>query len=287
MTRPLLVIDGPFVMYRSFFAMPSSIRGVDGHPVGALLGASNLVLRIAAETEPRAIVMCFGAEAAAYRTELYPPYHAAREQPPDELAWQFAQAQELFESLGWACAENPYYEADDLLHSLALDEAQAGGHALIASGDRDMYQCAAERVTMLFLRMGGRGFERVDPAEVQKRYGIPPRLVPDFIALRGDPSDGLPGAPGIGEKTAAALLQAHGSLEGAIAAAAQQRPKIAAALQDEHLIDYKDIATLRHVEQPRPADRPTSLEGGAAAARRLGMRALAERLEKATSLADL
>ena len=125
--------------------------------------------------------------------------------------------------------------------------------------------------------------------EVQQRYGIPPALVPDFIALRGDPSDSLPGAPGIGPKTAAELLVRHGSLEGAISGASQERPRVASSLTEnaDALRSFKEIATLRTGPVQRPPDRPTDLDGGAAAARRYGMNRLAERLEKAESVADL
>ena len=142
---------------------------------------------------------------------------------------------------------------------------------------------------MLYLKAGKVGFEEVDPAEVQRRYGIPPALVPDFIALRGDPSDGLPGAPGIGPKTAAELLVKHGSLEGAIAGADGERPRTAAALRDhaDELRAFADIAKLRTAEVERPEDRETDLRGGAAAARRFGMGRLAERLENAEKLTDL
>jgi DNA polymerase-1 len=143
-----------------------------------------------------------------------------------------------------------------------------------------MYQCASELVTVLYLKMGGAGVEEVDPVEVERRYGIPPSLVPDFIALRGDPSDGLPGAPGIGAKTAADLLRRHGSLAAAIEHAGEERPRVAAALRDgsAELLKFRDIATLRPIEVDRPADRATDLVGGAEAARRHGMRKLAERL---------
>jgi DNA polymerase-1 len=289
MSGPLLVIDGPFVLYRSFFALPDSIEGKDGHPVNALLGATNLILRIAADRSPRAIVVCFGAEAAKYRVELYAPYHAQRPPVPDALAWQFEQAPALFAAFGWSSASSPELEADDLLGSLATVEARAGGHTLIMTGDRDMYQCASEHVSVVYLKQGASGFEDVNPAEVKRRYGIAPELVPDFIALRGDPSDGLPGAPGIGAKTAAALLERHGSLEAAIAGADQERPRIAAALTDaaDELRAFRDIATLRHAELERPPDRTTNLAAGAAAARELGMNRLAERLEAAGALSEL
>jgi len=157
------------------------------------------------------------------------------------------------------------------------------------TGDRDMYQCVGDQVHVLYLKSGISGFEEVDIREVKRRYGIGPELVPDFIALRGDPSDGLPGAQGIGPKTAAELLSRHGSLEGAIASAAAERPRIAAALTDsaDQLRAFHDIATLRIVEVKRPPDRETDLLGGAEAARGLGLNRLAERLEAAGDVGEL
>jgi 5'-3' exonuclease len=280
MSGALLAVDGPFILYRSFFALPKSIVGVDGHPVNALLGATNLLLRVVDDRSPRAVVVCFGAEAAEYRVAAYPPYHAERPPVPDALQWQFDAAPELFAAFGWSSQSAPTLEADDVMHSLAQAETRAGGRSLILSGDRDMYQSASDSVTVLYLKMGGAGVEDVDPGEVEHRYGIPPSLVPDFIALRGDPSDGLPGAPGIGAKTATDLLRRHGSLEAAIEHAGEERPRIAAALRDNgaDLRKFRDIATLRAIEVDRPADRATDLVGGAEAARRYGMRKLAERL---------
>jgi DNA polymerase-1 len=289
MPGPLLVVDGPFVLYRSFFALPDSITGTDERPVNALLGAANVLLRIAADQDPRAIVVCFGAEAAAYRVEAFPAYHADRPPVPDALAWQFEQAPAFFDALGWYPLGSDEVEADDLLGSLADVEAAAGGETLILTGDRDMYQCVGDRIHVLYLKSGLSGFEEVDAAEVQRRYGVGPSLVPDFIALRGDPSDGLPGAAGIGPKTAAELLRKHGSLDGAIAKAGGERPRVAAALTEsaDELRSFKEIATLQHVDVERPVDRPTDLAGGAAAARGFGLNRLAERLDGAESLSDL
>jgi DNA polymerase-1 len=293
MPGPLLVVDAPFVLYRSFFALPDSIRGAEGRPVNALLGATNLLLRIAAETSPRAVVICFGAEQAPYRVELYAGYHAARPPMPEDLAWQFTQAPRLFTALGWYVEDAAELEADDLLGAHAQLEAAGGGETLLLTGDRDMYQCVTERTRVLYLKQGSSGFETVDAAEVQSRYGIAPAVVPDFIALRGDPSDGLPGAPGIGEKTAAELLRRHGTLDELLAAVerdgAGERPRIVFALREHAaaLRAFREIALLRPVEVTRPADRPTDLAGGAAAAAALGMGALAGRLESAGSLAEL
>ena len=293
MGAPLLAVDAPFLLYRSFFALPESIRGIDGHPVNAMLGATNALIRIAADTAPRAIVVCFGAEQAAYRVELYAGYHAQRPPMPDTLAWQFEQAPALFKALGWRVEDSPELEADDLLGAHALLEEEAGGEALILTGDRDMYQCVTHKTRVLYLKQGASGFETIDAAEVERRYGISPALVPDFIALRGDPSDGLPGAPGIGEKTAAALLRRHGSLEPLLAAVVEddagERPRIATALRDhaDALRAYREIAQLRPVDVSRPPDAATNLAAGAAAATALGMGNLAGRLDAATSLADL
>jgi DNA polymerase-1 len=289
MPGPLIAVDAPYVLFRSFYALPDSILGLDGHPVNALLGAVNLLLRAAADFAPRAIVACFGADAAEYRVELFPPYHADRPPLPEALAWQFERAPELFSAFGWGVESSPEVEADDLLGSLASIEVAAGGQALLVTGDRDMYQCVSDGVSVLFLKSGVSGFEEVDEAEVKRRYGVAPALVPDFIALRGDPSDGLPGAAGIGPKTAATLLDRYGSLEGAIAGADGERPRVAAALTEsaDDLRAYRDIATLQSVVVDRPGDRETDLEGGASAARGLGLRRLAQRLEDADSVADL
>ena len=281
MSPPLLLADAPHLLYRAFFALPDSITDGDGRPVNALLGSVNQLMWCVDRYTPRAVVCCFGQEAADYRTEAYPAYHAHRPPMPDALADQWERAPALYEALGWLVLSSPDLEADDLLHALAAAEAAAGGRALILTGDRDLFQCASDRITVLLQRARQEGPDEMGPAEVEARYGIPPSAVPDFIALRGDPSDGLPGAKGIGEKTAAELLRRHGSLEAAIAGAIRERPAVRRALLDQadELLAFKDIATLRDADVERPPDAPTDRAGGAAAARELGMNRLAERLE--------
>ncbi|HEV2791950.1 MAG TPA: 5'-3' exonuclease [Solirubrobacterales bacterium] len=280
---PLLAVDAPSMLFRAFYALPSKIVGPDGRPVNALLGAANLILREVELHEPRAVVLCFGPDAAAYRTELYPAYHAEREEAmPEELPHQFADCGDFFGAFGWTVATSEDLEADDLLGTYARLEAEAGGRDLLLTGDRDMYQCADENVTVLYVRTGGKGAEEVGPAEVRERYGIDPELVPDFIALRGDPSDGLPGAKGVGPKTAAELLRTHGSLEAILDnAIRERRPALRGALIEgrEELLAFKDIATLRDAGIERPPDRPTDRLGAAEAARKRGMKKLAARLE--------
>jgi 5'-3' exonuclease len=279
---PLLAVDAPSLLYRAFFALPKSIADEEGRPVNALLGTVNLVLWAIERHEPRAVVLTFGAEAAVYRKDLYPPYHAARPDMPPELERQWADADDFFGAFGWYVERHETLEADDLLGSLATAEADAGGTALLYTGDRDMFQCVSESVSVLFPRGGKDGPELIGPDGVRKRYGIDPEQVPDFIALRGDPSDGLPGAKGIGEKTAKDLLREHGSLEATIAASVRLRPRIGAALRDDadQLRAFKEIATLVHVPVEPPPDRETDWLAGAAAARGRGMRRLAERLER-------
>jgi DNA polymerase-1 len=287
-TRPLLIADVPWLMYRGFFALPKSI--VDGRerPVNALLGTVNAMLAASEACRPRAVVACLGAEEAVYRVALYAGYHAHRDPMPAALAHQWKRAPALLESFGWTVSASAELEADDVMASFARVEARAGGSALLLTADRDLFQAVGERVAVLELRKDGKPIE-IGPAEVRERYGVEPRLVPDFIALRGDPSDGLPGAPGVGAKTAAELLGRYGSLESALAAAAapaavirgEMRVRVAATLRqhDAQLRAFKQIAELVQVEVRRPSDRASDLRRGAAAARKLGMRRLAERLE--------
>jgi len=301
MPAPLLIADVPWLLYLSFFALPKSIVDGEGQPVNALLGTVNALLSIVESDSPahrpRAVVACMGAEQADYRVRLYPAYHAHREPMPAELAAQWTKAPALLESLGWIMSDGGELEADDAMFSHARVEAQAGGRALLLTGDRDLFGAVEERVAIVELAKG-RVAGEVGPAQVRERYGIDPALVPDFIALRGDPSDGLPGAPGIGAKTAAELLQAHGSLEAVLAAAGADagqgtaaaavkaasvmRPRIAASLREnaDLLHRFKQVATLQLIEVERPPDRETDFAGGARVAGELGMERLAERLAK-------
>ncbi len=288
MGAPLLIADVPWLLYRSYFGLPKSIKGADGKPVNALLGTANALLAAIEAKSPRAVVGCFGAEEARYRVELYASYHAHRDPMPDDLRWQWERAQRLVASFGWIVADVGELEADDAMGSYAREESQAGGEALLLTADRDMYQSVDERVAVLDMGKGA-SYSVIQVRDVQERYGVAPERVPDFIALRGDPSDGLPGAPGIGEKTAAELLRKYGTLEALLEEAERQRenagfgelrPRVVEALCDnaELLRTFKQVATLVEIDVKRPPDTPTDYTGGAKAARELGMNRLAERL---------
>jgi DNA polymerase-1 len=300
MPPPLLIADVPWLLYRAFFALPKSIADAQGRPVNALLGTVNAILSVLDARLParpvRGVVACTGAEQADYRVRLYPAYHAHRDPMPSELAAQWEKAPTLLASLGWTVAGSEDLEADDVMFSFARAEEARGGSALLLTGDRDLYGAVSERVAVVDLKSQDGGGE-IGPAQVRERYGVDPELVPDFIALRGDPSDGLPGAPGIGAKTAAELLRAHGSLEdvllaagasegagaaAAVRAAAVMRPRLAATLREhaELLLSFKRIATLQTIAVEPPPEGETDYEQGALLAREMGMRRLAERLEK-------
>jgi DNA polymerase-1 len=279
---PLLVVDAPWLLYRSYFGLPSSITGAEGTPVNALLGTANALLATLEAFDPRAVAVCFGAEEAVYRVKLFADYHAARDPMPADLRWQFDRAPALLRAFGFTVADAGQLEADDLLGSFARVEHEAGGATLILTADRDMYQCVDAHTQVVHLKAGNH--EVVDVAGVQDRYGIAPAQVPDFIALRGDPSDGIPGAPGIGAKTAASLLSRFGSLEGLLAEAAsaesELRPKLAETLRDNAALlrTFQKVATLVPIELERPADGALDRTAAAAAASALGMGQLAQRL---------
>lgn len=285
---PLLIADVPWLLYRAFFSLPKSIKGADGKPVNALLGTVNALLAASEAQPPRAVVACFGAEEARYRVEAYPPYHAHREPMPAELRDQWGRAPELLASFGWTIADAAELEADDAMGSYARVESQAGGRALLLTADRDLYQCVEDNVAVLDLGKGG-ACSVLGESQVHDRYGIAPAQVPDFIALRGDPSDGLPGAPGIGAKTAAELLRTHSTLEALLEQAKRQcgdvgigelRPRVAQSLHEnaELLRTFKRVATLVEIDVERPPGKPTDFAGGATMAREIGMNRLAERL---------
>jgi DNA polymerase-1 len=191
MPGPLLAVDAPSLLYRAFYALPKTITDDAGTPVNALLGVSNLVLQAVEKHAPRAVVLCFGEEAAHYRVELYPTYHADRIDMPAELVPQWSDAAEFFGAFNWTVLRHETLEADDLLGGLAEAETKAGGQALLFTGDRDMFQCVSDDVTVLW--PAGKGeTEPIGPAEVRKRYGVRPDQVPTSSPCAATPQTGCP-----------------------------------------------------------------------------------------------
>jgi DNA polymerase-1 len=276
---PVLALDTPWLLYRSFFGVPRSITGIGGMPVGALLGTVNTIIALVDRYAPRAVVCASGAEDAVYRTELFPRYHAHRDPMPAELRVQWDLAGGLLSAFGWTVASHAELEADDVLWSCSRVESAAGGRTLIVTADRDLYQAVDGHTAVIELRRDGPP-GTIDAAGVRERSGVRPDQIPDLIALRGDPSDGIPGARGIGAKTAAQLLREHETLEGVLMARRTLRPRIAITLsqQADELRMFRTIAVLQNVPFERPPDTPTDRAAGAAAVQALGMNALARRL---------
>jgi exodeoxyribonuclease III len=215
--RPLLVIDGDSFAHRAYHALPKSILRRGGKPAGAILGFANMLLRFYQAERPRAVLVAWDTlDAPTYRNKAFPAYQSGR-QFDDALIEQLAILPEFVAACGFANAKAPGYEADDFLASAVAAEERRKGTVLVASGDRDTFQLASNATTILYPIRAGE-LARIDPAQVRARYGVNPEQVPDFIALRGDPSDKLPGAPGVGAAGAASLLRKYGTLEKALAA---------------------------------------------------------------------
>ncbi|MCS7007881.1 MAG: hypothetical protein NZL88_10035, partial [Gaiellaceae bacterium] len=184
--RPLLAVDGDSFAHRAYHALPSTMRRADGGPANALVGFCDMLHRLLASERPRAVLVAWDTlEVPTYRHEAFPRYQSGREFD-GELLEQLALLPRLIEEAGIVTAKAPGYEADDLLAAAAAREEEAGGTCLVATSDRDAYQLASVRTTILQPLGGGREPARIGPTEVRDRYGVDPGQVPDFIALRGD-----------------------------------------------------------------------------------------------------
>jgi DNA polymerase-1 len=235
----------------------------------------SMLLRLWEAERPRAVLVAWDTlSEPTYRHEELAGYQSGRVFD-DELLEQLDLLPEFVESTGIVCAKEAGYEADDFLGAAARAEERAGGLALVATSDRDAFQLASDRTTILQPKRGVSSLVRIGPEEVRERYGVGPVQVPDFIALRGDPSDKIPGARGVGEKTAATLLQQYGSLDALLADGRF-------AEEAEQLRLYLRIATLdSHAPLPPVPDREPDWRAAAAWAGEHGLGRLAGRLEEA------
>jgi len=237
-----------------------------------LLGFSNFIVRLWQSEEPRAVVVGWDSlETPTYRHELFEGYQSGREFD-DDLLEQLDLLPELVRAFGFAAAKAPGYEADDFLAAAVRAEEKRRGTALVVTSDRDSFQLASDRTTILQPTRGVSELARVGPAEVRERYGVAPEQVPDFIALRGDPSDRMPGAKGVGPKTAASLLAQYGDLESML-----NDGRFAA--QAEELRMYRRMATLDASAPLPPLKNQTPKWAEASSfVRELGLNALADRV---------
>ena len=280
MNGPLLVDDGDSFAHRSYHALPKSIRRIGDRGGGAIVGFANFLLRLYETERPRTVLVGWDTLGApTYRQRLFPDYQSGRVFD-EELVDQLEVLPQFVAACGFANAKAPGYEADDFLAAAVAEEERRRGTVLVASGDRDAFQLASDATTILHPLKAGE-MARIGPAEVRERYGVEPRQVPDFIALRGDPSDKLPGARGVGPKGAAVLLRQYGTLERAIAEGRLTE-------QAEALKLFKKIATM-DAAAPLPSlpDRTPTWERAAALARDWDLIRLARRLEEISTAATV
>jgi DNA polymerase I len=270
--RPLLAVDGDSLAHRAFHALPSSIKDGAGQPANMIVGFTRMLLSVWESERPRAVFVGWDTlTQPTYRHELLPGYQAGRDFPP-ELTGQLDRLPELVEAIGFVWAKEPGYEADDFLAAAVMEEEKHKRETLVLTSDRDLFQLASDRTTLLMPKRGVSELLRVGPAEVRERYGVDPAQVADFIALRGDPSDRLPGAKGVGPQRAAALLKKHGTLDAALQEGGFPD-------QAEQLRTYLQIARLQY-EAPIseiPDAEPDFLRGAELAAR-WGLKGIEERL---------
>ncbi|MDQ3855557.1 MAG: 5'-3' exonuclease [Chloroflexota bacterium] len=248
-----LLLDTSSLMYRAFFALPQSIADAEGNPVNAVHGYLDMTARLVAGHRPARVIHVYDHDwRPAQRVEAFAGYKAHRPADPDALPPQFALLRRVLEALGETQAEAPGWEADDAIAALCA-RAPSGGRVDIVTGDRDLLQLVADpRVRVLFTVRGVSELAEFDGAAVLEKYGVPARRYTELAVLRGDPSDGLPGVKGVGEKTATALVQAYPDLNALLEDAAREEPvgaplarsrKLSAALREAK--DY--ITQMSHV----------------------------------------
>jgi DNA polymerase I len=236
-SRPVLVVDGDSLAHRAYHALPKTITRAGRRPSGAIVGFTNMIVRLWESEQPRTVVVGWDTlEVPTYRHEALAGYQAGRVFDA-ALLEQLPMLPELVEALGFSIGKAPGYEADDFLAAAVKAARKKRWPALVVTSDRDSFQLASERVTILTPTRGVSELARIGPTEVRERYGVEPAQVPDFIALRGDPSDRIPGAPGVGPKKAADVIREHGSLEAALSAG-----RFAPIAEELRL--YRRIATL-------------------------------------------
>src|ERR1700756_2723600 len=259
---PLVLLDGASMWFRSYFGVPSSITAPDGRPVNAVRGFIDSMAVVITQQRPSRLVVCLDLDwRPQFRVDLIPSYKAHRvaepepagepdiEEVPDDLTPQVDMIMELLDAFGIPTAGAPGFEADDVLGTLAARERT--NPVVVVSGDRDLLQVVADDPVPVRVLYLGRGLSKATlfgPAEVAERYGVPAQRAgpayAELALLRGDPSDGLPGVPGVGEKTAATLLAQHGSLDRILASAHDPKSKIAKGLRAKLLgaTDYIEAA---------------------------------------------
>ncbi len=285
--QELFLIDGNSLAYRAFFALPESIGTSDGRPTNAIYGLASMLTKIIVELRPAGVVVAWDAGMSG-REETYELYKAQRPPRPGLLAEQWPNLMPLVEAFGYTNVRVEGYEADDVIGSLARRAQEQGIPVMVVSGDRDVYQLVGDGVKVMSTSRGVTDTKVYDREAVIERYGVPPELVTDLIGLKGDTSDNIPGVPGIGDKTAAQLLQEFGSLEGVLA----NVDKVSGPKRKQNLLEHAEDARISKQLATVQCDIETGIDLDAVMAaqpdrgalrdfmREFELRAVLERLEE-------
>ena len=253
-----MLLDGNSLTYRAFFALPTDMATASGQVTNAVFGFTSMLINLLRDHRPQAVAVAWDRPEPTFRHEQVPSYKAQREEAPDILRQQLGLVRRVLESLGIPMVEAPGYEADDIIATLATQARDEGREVIVVTGDRDTYQLVEDPlVKVLYNRRGVSDYVLYDEAGIRERTGVTPADYPQYAALRGDPSDNLPGVPGVGEKTAAKLINTHGGLDGVFAALDRQTPKLRANLaeHEQRVRQNAEVMVLR---------RDVPLEVGAA-----------------------
>jgi DNA polymerase I len=254
----LFLVDGNNLAYRAYFALPEELQTTDGRPTNALLGFTNMLFKLLSDYRPRGVAVAWDTR-PTHRTELAETYKADRRPMPDLLREQFPHFRPIVEAFGYVNLEFEGWEADDVIATLATRADDAGIRTCVVSTDRDAFQLCSENVCLMMTPRGVADVHVYTPERVELRYGVRPDQVPDFIGLKGDTSDNIPGIPGIGDKTAGQLIAQYGSLDEVIGHADDLSPARGRAVREhaDQARDSKVLATMRR-DLPLEVD-PTEL----------------------------
>src|SRR5919197_4517070 len=242
----LFLVDGNNLAYRAFFALPEELATTEGFPTNALLGFTNMLFKLLADYRPRGVAVAWDTRPVE-RLEQLETYKSERRPMPGLLAEQFPFFRPIVEAFGYRNLEFEGWEADDVIATLAARADAGGVKTCVVSTDRDAFQLCTDNVCLMMTPRGVADVNVYTPERVEARYGIPPEKVPDFIGLKGDTSDNIPGVPGIGDKTAGQLVAQHGSLEGVLEHVDELSPARAKAVREhgEQARGAKELATMR------------------------------------------
>ncbi|MFM8564006.1 MAG: 5'-3' exonuclease H3TH domain-containing protein [Acidimicrobiia bacterium] len=244
--RSLLILDGNSLTYRAFFGIPADMVTASGQVTNAVFGFTSMLLTVLKDRRPDGVVVAFDRPEPTFRHVAEPTYKAQREETPEILRQQMGIVKEVLSALGVTTIECVGFEADDIIATVAARAVAAGFAVIVVTGDRDSYQLVKDPdVQVLYNKRGVTDYALYDEAGIMEKTGVHPTRYVEYAALRGDPSDNLPGVPGVGEKTAAKLINTYGDLDGIFAHASEQTPKLRASLTENESVARRNLELMR------------------------------------------